>query len=44
MIGGPVKQMLAKTAAAATAGIVTILSTARMAIAASTDMSLPPDS
>lgn len=43
MIGGPVKQMLAKIAAAAIAGIVTILSTARMAIAASTDASLPPE-
>jgi hypothetical protein len=43
MIGGPVKSTLAKIAAAATAGMATILSTVRMAFAASTGTSLPPE-
>ena len=43
MIGGAIKQMLAKIAAAATAGVATVLSTARMAFAASTDVSLSPE-
>ena len=43
MIGGPVKDVLAKIAATTIAGIVTILSTVRMALAASTDTSLPPE-
>ncbi|AIF83930.1 hypothetical protein NTE_01870 [Candidatus Nitrososphaera evergladensis SR1] len=43
MIGGPVKDVLAKIATAATAGMATILSTVRMAFAASTDASLPPE-
>ena len=43
MIGGPVRNALAKIVATATAGAVTILSTIRMASAASTDVSLPPE-
>lgn len=43
MIGGPVRNALAKIAATATAGAATILSTIRMASAASTDVSLPSE-
>src|SRR5688572_22979646 len=43
MIGGSVKNALAKIAATAGAGIATVLSTARTAFAVSTDTSLPPE-
>ena len=43
MIRRPVTNTLAKIAAAATAGIATILSTVRMAFAASTDTGLSPE-
>ena len=43
MISGQVKDVLAKTASATTAGMATIISTVRMAFAAGTDTSLPPE-
>ena len=43
MIGGPIKNALVKIAATATAGATTILSTIRMAFAAGTDTSMPPE-
>lgn len=43
MMGGPEKDVLAKIAATTAAGIVTILSTVRMALAASIDTSMSPE-
>ena len=43
MIRGPIRNAVARMAAAATAGAMTILSTIRMALAAGTDASLPPE-
>lgn len=43
MIGRPAKNTLAKIAATATAGMATILSTVRMAFAASTGTTMPPE-
>lgn len=43
MIGGSVKNKLAKIAATAMAGMATMLSTVRMAFAASTGTTMPPE-
>ena len=43
MIGGQVKNALAKIATTAAAGATALLSTIRMAVAAGTDTSLPPE-